>query len=400
MINPLFVGNLICFAFQIPDLDVTLKKLQSVGKGSKLDSCKCIELWMQLFNVTADRTPAILGALTAYSGVHSDRLEREILKPLSSMLSDDLELFGKFIRETVDLHAASRGEYRINSTVNSQLGAIAVRMDRAQRAMEAARCQAEDDMGLQDRVRLIHNPLHGWVFRIVRKDESALREASGYTHLETRKDGAYFNSKDLRVAGEAMKKAESEYAVEQESVVETGMSVTLSYVEVFVQLNSIITELDVFVALAHVAANATTEYVRPTLLPMGSKEIRLSKARHPCVEMMAATGDRQKHHHICWRRLQSVECAHSRSLVFFLFCLFRVHSQRCRDGEGPQQCADHDRPEYGRSHPKTRTHTHARERCSGLASIISTSLLLCCSRHSSAPFSVSQVNRLTFARLE
>lgn len=275
---------------------MTLKKLQAVGKGSKLDSGKCIELWVQLFNVTADRTPAIFSALNAYSGVHIDRLERELLKPLSAMLTNDLDLYGKFIRETVDLHAASRGEYRINSSINAKLGAIADRMDRAHRAMEAAKCQAEDDMGLQDRVRLLNNPIHGWVFRIVRKDENALRDASDYINLETRKDGVYFSSKDLRAAADAMRKAEAEYAVEQESVVETGMSVTLSYVEVFVQLNSIITELDCFVSLAHVAANATTEYVRPTLLPMGSKELVLVKARHPCVEMMAATGDRQTTH--------------------------------------------------------------------------------------------------------
>lgn len=279
---------------QIPDLDVTLKKLQAVGKGSKLDSNKCIELWVQLYNVTQDRTPGILGALSDYSGVHASRLEREMLKPLSAMLSEDLALFGKFMRETVDLHAASRGEYRINSSVNGQLGAIAERMHRAEKAMDAARSQAEDDLGLHNHVKLIQNPLHGWVFRIVRKDENALRESSGYTHLETRKDGAYFTCKDLRMASDAMKKAEAEYAVEQEAVVETGMSVTLSYVEVFVQLNAIITELDVFVSLAHVAANATTEYVRPTLLPMGSKDLVLIKARHPCVEMMAATGDRQK----------------------------------------------------------------------------------------------------------
>lgn len=43
-------------------------------------------------------------------------------------------------------------------------------------------------------------------------------------------------------------------------------------------------ELDVLVSFAHVAALAPTELVRPTMRPMGSGKLSVKACRHPCLE--------------------------------------------------------------------------------------------------------------------
>lgn len=42
--------------------------------------------------------------------------------------------------------------------------------------------------------------------------------------------------------------------------------------------------LDVIVSLAVATVSASTEYVRPTMLPKGGGELCLKAVRHPCLE--------------------------------------------------------------------------------------------------------------------
>jgi DNA mismatch repair protein MSH2 len=59
-----------------------------------------------------------------------------------------------------------------------------------------------------------------------------------------------------------------------------------TYMPVAESASRLIAEIDVLVSFATVAALAPVEYTRPTVLPKGSGVLRLSKARHPCVELM------------------------------------------------------------------------------------------------------------------
>ena len=56
------------------------------------------------------------------------------------------------------------------------------------------------------------------------------------------------------------------------------------YSESVRNLNLCIAKLDVLIALAKVAAAAPIPYVKPKLLQEGSGVLKLSKARHPCLE--------------------------------------------------------------------------------------------------------------------
>ncbi len=83
-----------------------------------------------------------------------------------------------------------------------------------------------------------------------------------------------------------MKSAQKEYDIESEKTVNELLGVTQTYMDLFDKLNALITELDCFLALAHVAANAPTQYVRPTMLPLGSNVLKMTEARHPCIEQL------------------------------------------------------------------------------------------------------------------
>jgi DNA mismatch repair protein MSH2 len=55
----------------------------------------------------------------------------------------------------------------------------------------------------------------------------------------------------------------------------------VSYTPVFERANSLLAEVDVLLAFAHVAVNAPQAYKRPTVLPAGSGRLELRGCRHP-----------------------------------------------------------------------------------------------------------------------
>ena len=49
--------------------------------------------------------------------------------------------------------------------------------------------------------------------------------------------------------------------------------------------NAFITDLDLYTSLAHVFHTSRSDFVVPKIRPMGTHDIVLRDARHPCVEM-------------------------------------------------------------------------------------------------------------------
>jgi DNA mismatch repair protein MSH2 len=60
----------------------------------------------------------------------------------------------------------------------------------------------------------------------------------------------------------------------------------MTYLDMFTKLNSFVTELDCYLALAQTAVTAPAVYVKPQMLPMGSGEMQMMEARHPCLEQL------------------------------------------------------------------------------------------------------------------
>jgi hypothetical protein len=110
------------------------------------------------------------------------------------------------------------------------------------------------------KVKKTETPVHGWVFRVSRKDEKEMRTLSGYKTHETRKDGVYFSNEAMRSASVALKAAQKAFDDEQYKIVEKCMEVSQTYLEVFIRLNDLLTEIDCFLALAHVRHAGTLSH--------------------------------------------------------------------------------------------------------------------------------------------
>lgn len=81
---------------------------------------------------------------------------------------------------------------------NEELTELDERMSKLKRQMTRLLNEVADDLGLDDKkVKLNHSSQQGYHFRVSRKDEKALRTASGYTSLETRKDGVRFTNSEV-----------------------------------------------------------------------------------------------------------------------------------------------------------------------------------------------------------
>eukprot|EP00889_Picochlorum_renovo_P007921 jgi/Picre1/34951/NNA_002417.t1 len=88
-----------------------------------------------------------------------------------------------------------------------------------------------------------------------------------YIELETRKDGVKFTSRRLRTAAEELQRLSSEYNTKQSKLVSQVIDVAATFTEVWENVSSVLSELDVLCGFAELSTTAPIQYVRPKLLP-------------------------------------------------------------------------------------------------------------------------------------
>lgn len=274
----------------LPDCNKLNTKISSWSRrdsSKKLDQEGTIKLIHQAYAIS-ERLPTIFTILKQYRGKYEEMLERDILAEATSELLPTLQKFSELVESSIDLTSAKRHIYRVNPTSDETLMSIDQRINEMSRDMESIGSEMAQSMGLEDsKVKLLHAPSHGWCLRVTRKDEKNLRSKTGLIQLGTLKDGVYFTTPNLRACAESRRELEQQYSVAQEGVVLQIMELVGTYLTCFERINTFITELDVFIGIAHAANNSGTAYVRPTLLPIGSGVIEFTQARHPCVESAA-----------------------------------------------------------------------------------------------------------------
>eukprot|EP00475_Leptophrys_vorax_P011812 TRINITY_DN18305_c0_g1_i1.p1 TRINITY_DN18305_c0_g1~~TRINITY_DN18305_c0_g1_i1.p1 ORF type:complete len:263 (+),score=52.69 TRINITY_DN18305_c0_g1_i1:724-1512(+) len=129
-----------------------------------------------------------------------------------------------------------------------------------------------------------HSAVHGYHFRITRKEHSKIRGRNEYISLETRKDGVRFTTREMKKLSDQLKEVVAEYDELQDEIVKKIVDLTRTYLPVMEETAGILSELDVLVAFATVASNSPNMFVRPIMLPEGSGILELIEARHPCME--------------------------------------------------------------------------------------------------------------------
>jgi DNA mismatch repair protein MSH2 len=100
-------------------------------------------------------------------------------------------------------------------------------------------------------------------------------------------NGVHFTSATLTELSDQYTDLEARYSEKQQAIVSQAIEVAHSYTSVVEMAAAILSELDVLVGFAFLAAYAPGgSYVRPSMTPAGSGVLCLKDARHPCIEML------------------------------------------------------------------------------------------------------------------
>eukprot|EP00123_Amoebidium_parasiticum_P014198 comp22389_c2_seq1/m.33400 comp22389_c2_seq1/g.33400 ORF comp22389_c2_seq1/g.33400 comp22389_c2_seq1/m.33400 type:complete len:920 (-) comp22389_c2_seq1:572-3331(-) len=259
----------------IPDLYRLAKKFRRAK--ATLSDC------MQLYK-TVTRINAVAAALKEYEGPHAALMNELFIDPLTN-LDNDFEKYREMIETTIDLDREDH-DVLIKATFDEKLTEIHEDMEETLKAMDANLRKVKNDFGEKTVVRLESANHLGYYFRITRKDEKELRsQGKKYITLETQKNGVRFTSQTLKTLSEKYLGLKDQYHERQSSLEQEVVSIAAGYDTPMEALNDVLALLDVLVSFSVVSASAPTQYIRPKMMEMGTGDIRLIGARHPCLEV-------------------------------------------------------------------------------------------------------------------
>ncbi len=105
--------------------------------------------------------------------------------------------------------------------------------------------------------------------------DKCLRGQSKFITLETRNDGTKFTTSSLRNLSDDYRALKSQYQSLQASLASEVAQIAAGYAEPLLELNLILSRLDVIVSFACLSATAPTSYVRPTITNRGEVVIHI-----------------------------------------------------------------------------------------------------------------------------
>lgn len=263
---------------RVPDLDRMAKKFQK----HKANLQTVVEFYR-----FAIALPGMMSALEGYEGEQADRLNKDFIKVLEE-LQKDLGQFEAMVEQTIDLDSVAKHEYLINPAFDDDLQDLANQKTDVEDRIHALASKTANELRLDEKkLKVVYQELHGYTFRVTRKDDKGLRKKNSlFTVLETKKDGVRFTSPKMKQLSSQHKDIKTQYETAQQEIVSKALEITESYTPVMEKMNEVLGELDVYVGLAHVSVNAPTPYVRPEVLEKGSGKLEFVGSRHPCMEMM------------------------------------------------------------------------------------------------------------------
>lgn len=235
------------------------------------------------------RLPYIKSALERYEGQFSSLIKQRYLDPLEELTDDShLNRFISLVEAAVDLDQLENGEYMISPSYDPKLRQLKDEQESLEQQIHRLHQQTanELDLAADKALKLDKGTQFGHVFRITKKEEPKIRKKLN-THfivLETRKDGVKFTNTKLKKLGDQYQKILEEYKNCQKVLVARVVQTAATFCEVFESLAVLLSELDVLLSFADLAASSPTPYTRPDITPSDVGDIVLEGSRHPCVE--------------------------------------------------------------------------------------------------------------------
>ncbi|XP_027167250.1 DNA mismatch repair protein MSH2 [Coffea eugenioides] len=235
------------------------------------------------------RLPYIKSALERYDGQFASFIKERFLDKLEDWTDDrHLNKFIGLVETSVDLDQLENGEYMISPDYDSTLSAMKHEQESLEKQIDNLHRQIANDLDLavNKTLKLDKGTQFGHVFRITKKEEPKVRKKlnTHFVVLETRKDGIKFTNSELRKLGDRYQKIVDEYKNYQKELVARVVQTAATFSEVFEGVAGLLSELDVLLSFADLAASCPTPYTRPEITPPDVGDVILQGSRHPCVE--------------------------------------------------------------------------------------------------------------------
>ena len=231
----------------------------------------------------------------APSDEHARLIARKYTTPFEGVHNNFTNLL-RLVQTAVDLEAAQRHEFVLRSHFSEDLASLGAAKDEVLERIERHHGTLCATLGLdRDKLRLEADGRWGYCVRASRAVEKELRASAAYQSgkvklnlLQTKKEGVAYQDSKLASMAEEYAEAAKAYDAEQKTLASKVVDTAGTFVPVVVECHTLLAELDVLLAFAHVATTAPEPFVKPTLVPPedGRQRVVLRGCRHPCVERM------------------------------------------------------------------------------------------------------------------
>ncbi|XP_057804951.1 DNA mismatch repair protein MSH2 [Salvia miltiorrhiza] len=277
------------------DLRQHLKRISDIERLTRsLEKKKASLVHVVKLYQSSIRLPFIKNALEQYNGQFASLIKERYLDPLDKWTDDQhLNKFIGLVEASVDLDQLENGEYMISSGYDSQLLTLKNEQESLEHQIHDLHITAANDLdlALDKALKLEKGTQYGYAFRITKKEEPKVRKKLNvhFIVLETRKDGVKFTNTKLKKLSDQYQKVVDEYKTCQRELVARVVQTAASFSEVSILCNLdglawSLSEMDVLLSFADLAAVSPTAYTRPIITPSDEGDIILEGSRHPCVE--------------------------------------------------------------------------------------------------------------------
>ncbi|CAN0055417.1 unnamed protein product, partial [Ectocarpus sp. 8 AP-2014] len=268
-----------------PDLDTLKTKMQRKKAGL-----------MEVFKLYVfSRSVHTFGdVLSGHFGEDEDEEETETEKLIKdkfvkgfAKLADGFSRFLQLVEHVLDMDALP--DLVVNSSYSPELGELKEEMDQIKEEVEDLHQEARDgwcDFGEKDKCLLDEDKQRGFFFRLTKAnlEQELKRRRKGVETLAVLKNGVHFTTSELKKLGSRYKSCRLEYEEKQSGLVEKAVETAATYLPLVESASALVSELDILVSFADVAALAPTELVRPTMKDKGTGVLKVMGCRHPCLE--------------------------------------------------------------------------------------------------------------------
>ena len=302
--QPLVDAKLIAERHDVVEALVNSARVRQLVQGTRLSRVPDLDLIGSKFRQAADEKASNItleDLVKVYEGVvavnclvddlkalANPTVERTTTGPLEASVRN-IEGFMRLVETTLDLTAASRGDYRIDAKFDPALGELSAKRDEILNEMDKLRAAVARSV---DNVKIADCPApHYMAFRVSRKQMPAV-QGSKYKQVQINKAEYLFTNSGLMDLVSDLRSVETEYAKKSASVVKKIASVASTYHRVVGELGDLIGSVDVLTSFA--VASAICRLTRPVLVdtpadptnPLG--QLSLKRCRHLLVEVRSA----------------------------------------------------------------------------------------------------------------